>query len=87
MSVTVEIPTELQPAIEAAIARCGYANEQELVSDILRAAVPALGEYQQLRLDVQASLQDVEQGKFRNADFNAIREQIGNEYNESANRE
>ena len=42
MTMSVEIPTDLQPAIEAAIARGGYANEQELVSDILRAAVPAL---------------------------------------------
>ena len=59
MSMSVEIPADLQPAIEAAIARGSYANEQELVSDILRAAVPVLGHYQQLRRDVQASLDEV----------------------------
>ena len=77
MTMNVEIPTDLQPAIEAAIARGGYANEQELVSDILRAAVPAMGQYQQLRRDVQASLEEVEQGKVRDADFQAAREQLG----------
>ena len=86
MTMNVEIPTDLQPAIEAAIARGGYANEQELVSDILRAAVPAMGQYQQLRRDVQASLEEVEQGKVRDADFHAVREQLRDEYDESGNR-
>ena len=86
MSISVEIPTDLQPAIEAVIARGGYANEQELVSDILRTAMPALGEYQQLRRDLQASLREMEQGKVRDADFKAIRELYCNEYDESGNR-
>ena len=42
MSMSVEIPTELQPAIEAALARGGYANEQELVSDICGPRCPSL---------------------------------------------
>ena len=87
MSTSVEIPSDLQPAIEAAIARCGYANEQELVNEILRAAVPVLDQYQQLRHDVQSSLEDVEQGKVREADFNSVREQLCNEFDESGNPE
>lgn len=55
MSMSVDIPSDLQPAIEAALARGGYADEQELVSKILWAAVPALEQYQKLREDVQAS--------------------------------
>jgi len=86
MSMSVEIPTDLQPAIEAAIARGGYANEQELVSDILRAAVPVLTDYQKLRRDVQASLNDVLQGKVRDADFDTVRERLCNEYDDSGNR-
>ena len=86
MSMSVEIPGDLQPAIEAAIARGGYADEQELVSDILRAAVPALGHYQQLRRDVQASLDELQQGKVRDADFDTVRQQLCKEYDESGNR-
>jgi Arc/MetJ-type ribon-helix-helix transcriptional regulator len=85
MTMSVEIPTDLQPAIEAAIARGGYANEQELVSDILRAAVPALDQYKQLRRDVQASLEEVEQGKVRDADFDAVRDKLCDEYDDSRN--
>ena len=63
-----------------------YANEQELVSDILRAVVPALGPYQQLRRDVQAFLDEVQQDKVRSADFDAIRQQLCKEYDESENQ-
>ena len=87
MSMNVEIPTDLQPAIELAIARGGYADEQELVSDILRAAVPGLGHYQQLRRDVEASMNEVQQGNVREADFDAVRKQLCNEYDDSGNRE
>jgi hypothetical protein len=66
--------------------RGGYANEQELVNDILRAAVPVFAQYQQLRRDVQASLDDAEQGKVRDADFDAVRKQLCQEYDESGNR-
>jgi len=86
MSMSVEIPADLQPAIEAAIAKGGYANEQDLVNDILRAAVPVLGQYQQLRRDVQASLDEVERGKVRDANFAAVREQLCKEYDEDGNR-
>ena len=83
MTMSVEIPSDLQPLIEATIAKGGYANEQELVSDILRAAVPALEEYQQLRRDVQESLEQVEQGQVREADFDALRQQLCDEYDPS----
>ena len=42
MPMTVEIPFELQPLVAAAVARGRFANEQDLVADILRAAVPVL---------------------------------------------
>ena len=87
MSTIVEIPSDLQPAIQAAIARGGYANEQELVNEILRAAVPALGQYQQTQQDVRTSLEDLAQGKVREADFNSVRQQLCNEFDESGNQE
>jgi hypothetical protein len=48
--------------------------------------VPALGQYHQLRRDVQASLDEVQQGKVRNADFDAIRQQLCKEYDEAGNQ-
>ena len=86
MSMSIEIPADLRPAVEAALARGDYPNEQELVSDILRAAVPVLTDYQKLRRDVQASLNDVLQGKVRDADFDTVRERLCREYDESGNR-
>lgn len=86
MSMSVEIPADLQPAIEAAVARGSYANEQDLVSDILRTAMPVLGHYEQLRRDVQASLDEMQQGRVRDADFDAVRERLLEEYDESGNR-
>ena len=61
--MSVEVPAELQPQIAAAIARGHYANEQELVSDILRVTVPVLDQYQQLRDDIRESLAEIEQGE------------------------
>ena len=84
--MSVEIPIELQPQIAAAIARGSYTNEQDLVADILRAAVPALDHYQQLRSEIQESLDELEQGKLRNADFNALRRQVIEEFDESGKR-
>ena len=84
--MSVEIPSDLLPAIEAAVASGVYANEQELVSDILRAVVPARGHYQQLRRDVQTSLDEIERGKVRDADFDALRQQLCEHYDESGNR-
>ena len=84
--MSVEIPNDLLPAIEAVVASGVYANEQELVSDILRAVLPALGQYQQLRRDVQASLDEVERGKVRDADFGALRRHLCGDYDESGKR-
>ena len=84
--MSIDIPIDLQPAIEAAATRGGYASEQDLVSDILRAALPVLADYQKLRSDVQASLTDLEQGNLREADFSAVREQLCREYDENGNR-
>ncbi len=78
--MSVEIPVELQPQIAAAIARGSYANEQELVIDILRVAVPVLGQYQQIRADVQESLTELQQGKTKVADLEAIRLQLDDEF-------
>ena len=87
MSMSVEIPGDLRSAVEAALARGDYPNEQELVSDILRAAVPVLTDYRELRRDVQASLNDVLRGNVRDADFDTVRERLRNEYDESGNRQ
>jgi len=84
--MSVEIPTDLQPQIAAAIARGSYANEQELVSEILRVTVPVLDQYQQLRDDIRASLAEIEQGQMKNANFDIVRNQLIAEFDDSGKR-
>ena len=85
-AMSVEIPTELQPQIAAAIARGNYANEQELVSDILRVTVPVLDQYQQLRKDVEDSFSELRNRKLKEADSIAMLQKIVDEYDELGNR-
>jgi Arc/MetJ-type ribon-helix-helix transcriptional regulator len=87
MAICVEIPADLESAIEAEVAKGGYANEQELVNEILRAAVPVLEHYRQLRRDVQSSLLELRQGSLRDADFDAVRQRLLDEFDESGQRE
>ena len=84
--MSVEIPTDLHPEIAAAIARGSYATEQELVSDILRVTVPVLDQYQQLRDDIRASLVEIERGQMKNANFDALRNQLKFEFDDSGKR-
>lgn len=84
--MSVEIPAELQPQIAAAIARGSYANEQDLVSDILRVTLPVLEQYQQLRRAVRGSVDEADAGKLRDADFAALRQQITRDYDETGKR-
>jgi Arc/MetJ-type ribon-helix-helix transcriptional regulator len=86
MTMTVEIPDELQSLVAAAVARGRFANEQELVADILRVAVPVLDEYQRLRNDVATSVEMAERGDLRPADFDQVRRQLCKEYDEAGNR-
>lgn len=86
MSMSVEIPTDLQPLLQAAIARGHYANEQELVTEVLRHTIPALEGHEQMRRDVQTALEQIDRGAIRDADFGAIRQQLRDEYDESGNR-
>jgi Arc/MetJ-type ribon-helix-helix transcriptional regulator len=86
MSTNIEIPADLQPAISAAISMGAFADEQELVNEILRATLPALAQYQQLRRDVQASVDQAERGKVRPADFDSVRDRLCEEFNEDGSR-
>jgi Arc/MetJ-type ribon-helix-helix transcriptional regulator len=86
MTVTVEIPFEMQPLIAAAVAHGPFANEQELVSDILRVAVPVLEDRERLRRDVDTSVAMAERGELRPADFAGVRRQLRDEYDESGRR-
>ena len=83
--MNVEIPADLQPKIQAAIVKGNFADEQELVAEILRVVMPVLGDYEQLRRDVQASLAEMEHGDVRDADFDAVRQKLSKEFDESGN--
>ena len=86
MTVTVEVPCELQPLVAAAVAHGRFANEQELVSDILRVAVPVLEDHERLRREVETSVAMADRGEVREADFAALRRRLCEEYDESGRR-
>ncbi len=86
MTMTVEIPDELQSLVVAAVARGRFADEQELVADILRVAVPVLDDYQRLRDDVADSMEMADRGELRKADFDQVRRQLTDEFDEAGNR-
>jgi len=86
MTVTVEIPFELQPLVAAALAHGRFANEQELVSDILRVAVPVLEDHEHLRQEVELSVDMADRGELREANFDRVRRRLCEEYDESGGR-
>ena len=86
MNTTVEIPEEVRSLVATAILRGRFANEQELVSEILKVAVPALENYDQLRRDVQTSVAMADRGEIREADFHGVRKQLCDEYDAKGNR-
>jgi Arc/MetJ-type ribon-helix-helix transcriptional regulator len=86
MTMTVEIPDELQSRVAAAVARGRFANEQELVAGILRVAMPVLDDYERLRNDVADSVEMADRGELRKADFDQVRRQLCEEYDEAGKR-
>jgi Arc/MetJ-type ribon-helix-helix transcriptional regulator len=85
MTMSVEIPRDLQPLIEMAVAKGHYRNEQELVTDLLRLAIPAMDDYRQLRSDVQRSVDQLERGEVKEADFESVRKRLCEEFDDSGN--
>lgn len=79
MSMSIQIPTELQSLFRQAVARGDYANEQELVTEILTFAAPALENYQRLRERLRDSIEDEQAGRVRCADFEAVRQRLRDE--------
>jgi Arc/MetJ-type ribon-helix-helix transcriptional regulator len=86
MTMTVEIPDELQSLVAAVVASGRFANEQELVAEILRVAVPVLDDYERLRNDVATSVDMADRGGLREADFDQVRRQLCKEYDEAGKR-
>jgi len=85
MRSSVEIPVEVQSLVATVIARGRFADEQELVSEILKATVPALDDYDQMRRDVQTSVAMADRGEIREADFDEICKQLCDEYDAKGN--
>ena len=76
MTMSVDIPADVQPFLQQAIAHGAYADEQEAVAAILRVAAGSLESYQKIQSSVQRSLEDEQAGRVREADFNGLRQQI-----------
>ena len=72
--------------MEAAVAKGRYENEQELITELLRLAIPAMDSNQKLRGDVRVSLEQIDRGEVREANFDAIRQRLRDEYDESGNQ-
>lgn len=85
MSCSVEVPVEVQSLVAKVIVRGRFADEQELVSEILKVTVPALEDSGQLRRDVQTSVAMADRGEIREADFDEICKQLCDEYDAKGN--
>jgi putative addiction module CopG family antidote len=86
MTMSIEIPADAQPFIKQAIASGAYANEQEVVTEILRVAAPALENYRQLKAMVEQSEAEGQAGLDVDADFDAVREKLRDTYDGSGRR-
>ena len=86
MTMSVEIPADVQPFIKQAIASGAYANEQEVVAEILRLAAPALENYRQLKTMVEKSEAEGRGGLDVDADFDAVRAELRDTQDESGRR-
>lgn len=86
MTMSVEIPADVQPFIKQAVASGAYANEQEVVAEILRLAAPALETYRELKAKVEQSEAEGKAGLDVDADFDAVRQQLRDSYDESGRR-
>ena len=81
MPMSVNIPADVQPFLQQAVASGAYANEQEAVSAILRVAASSLEGYQRIKAGVTKSLEDENEGRVHEADFDKLREHIQNSTN------
>jgi len=86
MAMSVEIPPDVQPFIRQAVVSGGYADEQEVVAEILRLAAPALENYRQLKAKIEHSEAEGKAGLDVDADFDAVRQQLRDTYDESGQR-
>lgn len=86
MAMSIEIPADVEPFIKQAIAAGAYANEQEVVTDILRLAAPALADYRQLKGRIENSEAEATAGLDVEADFDGVRRQLRETYDDSGRR-
>ncbi|MEO8497985.1 MAG: type II toxin-antitoxin system ParD family antitoxin [Planctomycetota bacterium] len=86
MTISVEIPADVEPFIKQAIASGAYANEQEVVAEVLRLAAPALESYRQLKAMVESSEAEGEAGLDADADFESVRAELRHTYDQSGRR-
>lgn len=78
--MSVEIPADLQPFVRHAIATGGFANEQELVVELLRLAAGSLDGYRQMKEGVKRSVEDEQAGRVEEANFERARQQVQDEF-------
>ena len=86
MAMSVDIPPDVEPFIKQAIAAGGYANEQEVVAEILRLAAPALESYRRLKATIEQSEAEGSADQDVDADFEGVRQQLRDSYDESGRR-
>lgn len=87
MTMSVEVPTDLQPFIQNVLATGKYDSEQQVVEEILRLAAGSLEGYQELKEGVARSIEDEQAGRVKKVDFSAARQRLVDELDEAGQPE
>jgi antitoxin ParD1/3/4 len=72
--MTVEIPPEYRPFVQAVIARGGFQTEAEVVGEALRLLQERDRHVDALRREVQLGLDDLERGDYTEYDDESLRQ-------------
>ncbi len=83
MTITVSIPSRLQPFVEAELATGAFADENELVAKALELFRELSGRYQSLRNDVQQSIEQADRGDVALLDMGRIKDTLRAEFDAS----
>jgi Arc/MetJ-type ribon-helix-helix transcriptional regulator len=83
MSMSVSIPTYLQPFVERELATGAFADEADLVTKALELLREMKTRHEQLRGDVQRSLAQAERGEVAPLDIQSIKDVLRSELDEA----
>ena len=83
MTMTVSIPSRLQPFVEAELASGAFADENELVAKALELYREMSGKCQSLRNDVRQSIEQASRGEVAPLEMGRIKDTLRAEFDAS----